>query len=448
MGNFKDSFSKVIIRLSDGIVPSRKKIFLSIISAFLALVILTTTTFCWYSLQTAKGNFKGKLETDRGLRVDDLGESPSAIADRSCLLPASSVDGRNLFFPSDGSDFSSSTTAITYRSANAGDKNFSYLQYDFELMAEANYTSIYIDLSKTHIMFKGYDYKGEDSALIEKADAMTKLSGAIRSALFYDGIEDNKPILFNSLGKTKATQAVSQVDTADGTCTQTARQVSSPFRDYTYGKKQLAILNQGEKRRFSLIVWLEGTDDECDNDLIEYNGTPNKLDLSIGFTTSWDNKAKIIFKSADSPNDRPDVYDILEEHPSYTLQLVYNDPVHKIDNVKFPMYYYDTDTRGNHQWYCNIPDNANHDLSFIITDGDGNTVTESVGGTNVKCEWTQTMEDKSTKNRGDSTVYINDGYRNGSGGITARGHWSDGDYEDNGEGQDNGGVIGIIDDDW
>jgi hypothetical protein len=112
------------------------------------------------------------------------------------------------------------------------------------------------------------------------------------------------------------------------------------------------------------------------------------------------------------------------------------------------MYYYDTDTRGNHQWYCNIPDNANHDLSFIITDGDGNTVTESVGGTNVKCEWTQTMEDKSTKNRGDSTVYINDGYRNGSGGITARGHWSDGDYEDNGEGQDNGGVIGIIDDDW
>ena len=104
----------------------------------LALVLLTSMSFSWFSIKTSDfeaNNFT--LDCGKGLRVNDSGTSQLSFAQEdNYLIPASSVNGRNLFFPADGSDFSNVTENMTFRSANVGDKNVNYIQIDFTLTAQ------------------------------------------------------------------------------------------------------------------------------------------------------------------------------------------------------------------------------------------------------------------------------------------------------------------------
>ena len=148
MGKFRSGFSAVLSNAAASRKTSRKQLAVSIISLILAAVVLTTGTYCWFALSKSKAEGKNiNLVVGNGLRVNDLGEASQKFNDKSYLQPASSVDGRNLFFPTDGTDFSKETALMTFRSANAGDRNYNYVQLDFNLTAEANYTSIYLDKS-------------------------------------------------------------------------------------------------------------------------------------------------------------------------------------------------------------------------------------------------------------------------------------------------------------
>ena len=430
MGKFKNAVFNAADRMTAGSVVSKKRFLLSIVSLILATMVLATSTYCWLAMNTSSGHIDEMgLVTDVGLRSNDVGESFKNLTDNACLLPASSVDGRNLYFPSDGTDFSSDTGSITYRTANTGDKNYGYLQYDFELMAEANYTSIYIDgdPAKTNIGIR-VNTGDSDAEVLRKQN----LSKAIRVAFYYDGMPNNKPILFNTQNKTTENMAVDQVDRTDGSLMSTAKQKASPFRDYTYGKTPLAMLDQGEKRRFSLLVWLEGTDENCTDDL-----AGEKIDFKLAFTTSWDNKARITFED----NAAGQVNTLLNSNNSYALVLNYNDEEHHINNSKFTMYKdaEATTQSGRNCWYCYIPDNASHDISFMVVNSDNQIIT--TGG--VTYQWTNNLNNESTLYRMDATKYINDGTV--STGV--RGHWYDGDIEDKGNGSDNGGIIDF-DDDW
>lgn len=427
MGKFKSSLFKAVDQLTIGSAVSRKKLILSVVSLILAFTVLVSSTFCWFALKNSNGQFNSMgLLTDVGLRSNDVGERFNYLTDHAFLLPASSVDGRNMYFPSDGTDFSSDTTNITYRTANTGDKNDGYLQYDFDLMAEANYTSVYIDLSHTKVEIK-IDDNNDSPEVVAKKIELTK---AIRTAVFYDGMPNNKPIIFNSQNKTTENYAVDQVDRTDGSLLSTSRQRAAPFRDYTYGKTPIAVLDQGEKRRFSIIVWIEGTDENCIDDL-----GGQQIDFQIGFTTSWDHKAKIVFE------DQQDTIKNMMNTNTYSLYLNYNDPEHNITDSKFPMYYdsEESTSSGHDCWYCYIPDNAEHEISFQILNSSNNLVTVS----GVQQKWEQNVNGDYTLNRLDATKYINDGIVS----TTVRGHWYDGDIEDKGNGSDNGGIIDF-DEDW
>jgi hypothetical protein len=155
-------------------------------------MVLVTSTVCWFTLKTADGYANTvQLQAGKGLRVNDTGETLKNITDNSYLLPASSVDGRNLYFPADGTPFTSKTDDnMVFRSANAGDMNYNYIQLNFSLTAEADYTSIFFKKDST-ISVKTND---GDSAAVKAAKK--KAEKAIRAAIFYEGIENNKPIVF------------------------------------------------------------------------------------------------------------------------------------------------------------------------------------------------------------------------------------------------------------
>lgn len=414
MGKFRDKLVKNVSKAVESRKISKKQLSLSVVSLILALLILISATYCWYALAKGVGKADNvNLTAGNGLRVNDLGDTTQKFKDDSVLLPASSVDGRNLFFPTDGTDFSTETSKMTFRSANAGDRNYDYVQLDFNLTAEANYTSIYLDKSTS------LKIEVPDDASQSYKDAAAKAEKALRMAIYYEGMD--KPAVFNSQMNPNYVDAVKDIDRTTGRFLESSKQVAVPFKDYSYGKNQLAMLNQGETRPFSLIIWLEGTDANCTS----ANVMLKQLVLNLKFTTSWDNTVDILF-DADS-----DIANILESNKQYSLVLNYNNTSHKINNMQFTMQKVTSEDYS--KWKCSIPDNAYNDLTFMILDG--------ANGNNPVYKWTRTANGGSTLNRGTATTYYVDSVN----ALDSRGHWHDGDIEDHGEGHDSGIVD---DDDW
>lgn len=433
MGSLKSLLIEKLANATENNHVSRKKLSLSIVSLVLATVVLISATYCWLAIRRSDGYANNiSLVTGNGLRVNDLGDTMKNISDTSYLLPASSYDGRNLFFPADGTDFSTTKTNMTFRSANAGDRNYDYVQLDFNLTAEANYTSIYLDKETSLKIDVPSDASADYKAACEKAQK------AIRAAIFYEGM--TTPVVFNAQNNPSSVDAVKDIDRTTGRFLESGKQVAVPFKDYSYGKRQLAMLKQGETKPFSLIIWLEGTDEEnCTSDYVMLK----QLKLNLKFVTSWDNTETIKFTDKDNivrniltgdPNN-----DNINGNPAYTLQLYYSHDYRDNNNnpqnvtMKFNMY---KNSTSDNYWTCTIPDSAVSDITFQIVDN-------SDSG-RVVYEWSQTDKKVSTKNRGTATVYYVDAV-NGVDSATANyGHWYDGEIEDQGDGHD----IGEVDDDW
>lgn len=429
MGKSKSAFAKRIVEFAANGSKSKKKLLLSVVSLVLALMVLASATYCWYVL--SKGEAEGNnvnLTVGQGLRVNDLGDSFKKISDNSYLLPASSVDGRNLYFPADGNDFATVTDKLTYRTANAGDRNYDYVQLDFNLTAEANYTGIYLDKDTS------LSINVPDDATDDYRTACAKAQKAIRCAIYYEKME--QPVVFNAQNNPSSVNAVKEIDRTTGRFIDSEQQVAVPFKDYTYGKRQLAMLNQGETRPFSLLIWLEGTDENCVSNAVMLK----QLVLNLKFTTSWDNKETIKF--VDSQSGTP-VKNFLDNHPGYSLVLNYHDKSKGIESLRFTMYK-SANFETNNTWFCNIPGIAYNEITFqLVNDSNGEAV----------CTWDRAPESQgggSTKNRGTATTYYSDefSYTQNNNDITfgsPAGHWHDGDIEDSGNGHDIGE---IDDDDW
>lgn len=415
-----------------------KQLRMAVISLLLAGVTLATSTFCWFTTKISVGKTNDNkgivFETDNGLRMNDVEKSLEHLLDNAFLIPASSVDGRNIYFPADGTDFSTTTEAMTFRNANSGDKNFYYLQYDFYLTAEEDDTSIYIKNGNDTSDNRPFTDICFHSEVNKPASERTK-SRAIRAAIYYDGIKDNKPIVFNTQNRSVTTDAVDTIDRTDGSFMATSVQTSVSFKDYMYGKKILATLDRGETRRFSLIIWIEGTDENCTSDLIG-----ETIDMKIDFTTSWDFTDDIIFQDNTQNNS---IKTLLNDNPGYTLVLDYSNTEKNIDSHYFTMYKYKENGVHNNKWIAKIPRNAVNDIEFRIVDENNEPVTS--GG--ITYRWKVNEFNRSTLNRYSSTKYIADGYKAISGANTPYGHWYDGEIEEGGEGRDDGDN-GVNDDDW
>ena len=370
MGKFRDRLMENVSKAVASRKTSKKQLTLSIVSLVLAFLILVSATYCWYAISRGEGYANNiNLSAGNGLRVNDLGDSTQKFKDYSVLLPASSVDGRNLFFPTDGTDFSTETTKMTFRSANAGDRNYDYVQLDFNLTAEANYTSIYLDKSTSLKIEVPDDASGAYRAAAAKAEK------ALRTAIYYEGMSE--PVVFTSQMNPCSVDAVKDIDRTTGRFLEKSTQLAVPFKDYSYGRNQLAMLNQGETRPFSLIIWLEGTDANCTSEAVMLK----QLVLNLKFTTSWDNTVEITFEDTSyssvsdyntnhstGSNMNYSVKQLLDLHPEYSLVLNYNNDSHKIYDMKFTMQKVSAN-ENNKKWVCSIPGNAYSDLTFQILDG-------------------------------------------------------------------------------
>lgn len=389
---------------------------MSIVSLIIAFTVLTSFSFSWFSVETSKldvNNFV--LDCGKGLRVNDTGTSQLSFAqvDKN-LIPASSVDGRNIFFPTDGSDFSSNTASMTFRSANVGDKNENYIQIDFTLTAQQNHTALYINDAKTSLQLKASGTNLEYS----KTQA-----ASLRSALWASTAEDgvpNTPIVFNSTDSTVRTAAVEDADRSTGAFISSGRQVAHSFSEYSFGGTPVATLSKGVETKFSYIIWLEGTDPKCTDSV-----SAKDIKVELAFTTSWDKTQTIRFRD-DTQNTQIKTLLTRETNP-YSLTLRYYEVENGVQSssyTDFTMYKY-TNASDNKIWSCNIPGDMRKNIYFVLQP----PPTASGEPTYI---FQKNTANQPTLNRGSNRLYVADNL------TGPAGHWvAVGDSD--GAGNDSGG---------
>ena len=143
----KERMQNSFFALSDNRLLGRKKLAISYVSLFLVFTLVLVTTMAWFTVKdTASINSQAfSLESSAALRVNDGQEDLSnhLVVKDFKLEEASSVDGRNMFFPSEG-NFKDSTSAMKFREGTVGDRNKTYVYKDFKLNADSDMTNVYI----------------------------------------------------------------------------------------------------------------------------------------------------------------------------------------------------------------------------------------------------------------------------------------------------------------
>lgn len=167
----KERMQNSFFALSDNRLLGRKKLAISYVSLFLVFTLVLVTTVAWFTVKdTASINSQVfSLESSAALRVNDGQEDLSnhLVVKDFKLEEASSVDGRNMFFPSEG-NFKDSTSAMKFREGTAGDRNKTYVYKDFKLNADSDMTNVYV---------KGYNITivSADGTVLGKFDGSTEI---------------------------------------------------------------------------------------------------------------------------------------------------------------------------------------------------------------------------------------------------------------------------------
>ncbi len=357
-----------VAKATENIKRNKKQVITSVISLVVSVMILISATLAWFTLtESDVSTGVMKLDAGLGLRVNDGQEETNTITIKgdSTLIPASSVDGYNLYFPQDGT-FSSVTDEMRFRSANVGDKNVHFIQVDFTLTADADVTDVFIDTENSYITVGG----------------SAERAGAIRVAFLDERNRD--PIVLNSYASSsdysRKVQAVENVSNFTGKVTNKEDQTSYSFAAFSsLANNPIVSLDASESTKISVIVWLEGTDDLCTSSI-----SGKDLDICLSFTSSWETQQTVSF--IDDTTDKWLTEAMEEDGSSLILEYTKADG----SSTTFTLY---QDSDGS--WFCNIPENVTSKLVFKRVDSNGN----------VLQTWAKDTVGESTTDRGTSTVY-------------------------------------------
>ena len=274
----------------------------SIIILAVALVILLTsvvsTTLSWlmpdsYTSSVNSNDFI-QISADAGLELNygDGNNSQGIIdinskASTAVLHECSSVDGKNFYFPT--SDYSSigdgdfaqgvSSSDLVYRKGSPNDVNKKYISVPFSLSAQSS-TDVWL----------------ARGSVISTTDSSHTTANAIRVAFVENKIGGKSYVFDNtSTGSVYAEKnmAVAQVNNT-GELTKTAKCDTRTFDEFYFDNEAgnvLFHLTGGEELNLTLNIWLEGTDKDCTNAVMNLSD----LKIALKFTTSFEDVRTVYF---------------------------------------------------------------------------------------------------------------------------------------------------------
>ncbi|MCH5299138.1 MAG: hypothetical protein J1E96_05170 [Ruminococcus sp.] len=369
--NIKTFFKAISIKARRGRVFSRKFV-KSYVSLFVVLILGVTSTFAWFT-QKEDAEIRAKdleFQSASSLRINkDKSVSNNIKIEDFVLDEASSVDGRNIYFPL-GASFTEDTANMFFREGNKGDENQRYVYKDFELKGTSGNTPVYIKAYKITVGNDVY----EDELVIEYQNGVPVSQDfpkdcPIRLAFIADS-GDNPVVIDPSamvIDYVENSDAVTLID--DDGNPMLERTATDSFASYYYGNTPLFVIPGGQNLPVTLVIWLEGSLGNCD----EYIG--KKISVDIEIESNFAEMEAIMFVDDTEPDDAGgQKYWVSNENP--IIACSYKDPYSsegRWKTVIMSRVSNDKNKEGYRQWTAELPKKAVTDIVFfrLNSAGDG-----------------------------------------------------------------------------
>ena len=354
------------------------------VSLFLVLILGVSSTFAWFAQRKAASIQANNLEfqSASSLRINkDKSASNIIRIDKAVLDEASSMDGRNIYFPLDKS-FTANTDDMRFREGNKGDENVRYVYKDFDLKGTSGNTPVYIksyeikveeadnphdsEVNATyHDQLKiGYDSQGRPNS-----QTLTPDHCPIRLAFISDS--GDKPKVIDP-----SAQVVDYVDNSDAVAMIDENGVpttkntynygsSNSFASYYYGNTPLFVIPGGDSLNVTLVVWLEGTIADCD----KYIG--KKISVDIDIESNFAEMETITFYDDSQPdNTGGQAHWVSNDDP--IVACSYEDPYSDETPKRWKTVI--MSKTADYTWKCKIPKKVTTKISFYrLSKANGST---------------------------------------------------------------------------
>lgn len=366
----KERMQNSFFALSDNRLLGRKKLAISYVSLFLVFTLVLVTTVAWFTVKdTASINSQAfSLESSAALRVNDGQEDLSnhLVVKGFKLEEASSVDGRNMFFPSEG-NFKDSTSAMKFREGTAGDRNKTYVYKDFKLNADSDMTNVYI---------KGYNItivSADGKTVLGKFDGSTEIIRNDKGVPVDQKVYDPCPLRLAFITDSSKTPTVIDPSALIDEHAKNYNAVSSTnmngspatklsscktFSDfYFYSGESLFTLLGQKPLDVTLVAWFEGAyEDQSVYD--KYAGASVTIDVEL--ESNYNDMEAITFIDKTRGDDGAENPWIKTDDCIVTMQYKDTDATQKTVVMK-----YLGSVDGYNTWTAALPKDVITDISFF-----------------------------------------------------------------------------------
>lgn len=303
----KDKFCNLLNGLVDSRLNNTKKVTTSYVALFLVLSIFAVSTFSWFTIRDTAtiDSDPFSLESAAGMRVNKGEEIRNTITVKQAKLKeASSVDGRNMFFPVDRGygvkGQSVDTSEMKFREGTVGDKNNGYIYSDFTLTGQTGgQVEVYVKSYKVQVHNRNTK-KDEvyDGATHINVDSNNKPStylayqnpcpiriAFIRNSAEASTVIDPTAIIDNYADECQAVSSVNSLGSAT-----TTKAKGRSFSDYYFGTgAPLFTLDGLKSQNITMVAWLEATGENCD----AYEG--QDVSITVELESNWKDMEYVTF---------------------------------------------------------------------------------------------------------------------------------------------------------
>lgn len=301
----KDKFCNYLNGLVDSRLNNTKKVTTSYVALFLVLSIFAVSTFSWFTIRDTAtiDSDPFTLDSAAGMRVNKGEEIRNTITVQNAKLKeASSVDGRNMFFPVDrgyGDEGQSvDTSEMKFREGTVGDKNNGYIYSDFTLTGQTGgQVEVYVKSYKVEVTNKNGEKEVYDGATHITVDGNRPSSylayqnpcpiriAFIRNSAEASTVIDPTAIIDNYADECQAVSSVNSLGSAT-----TTQAKGRSFSDYYFGTgAPLFTLDGLKSQNITMVAWLEATGENCD----AYVGQP--VSITVELESNWKDMEYVTF---------------------------------------------------------------------------------------------------------------------------------------------------------
>lgn len=315
----KDKFCNFLNGLVDSRLNNTKKVTTSYVALFLVLSIFAVSTFSWFTIRDTAtiDSDPFSLESAAGMRVNKGEEIRNTITVKQAKLKeASSVDGRNMFFPVDrgygDKGQSVDTNEMKFREGTVGDKNNGYIYSDFTLTGQTGgQVEVYVRSYKVQVhnrntnkdeVYDGathitVDNNSKPSTYLAYQNPCPIRIAFIRNSAEASTVIDPTAIIDNYADECQAVSSVNSLGSAT-----TTKAKGRSFSDYYFGTgAPLFTLDGLKSQNITMVAWLEATGENCD----AYEG--QDVSITVELESNWKDMEYVTFvdkTKGDADNDQ------------------------------------------------------------------------------------------------------------------------------------------------